>query len=118
MLSDEIRYKLLKAIEENQHASQRELAAFLNVSLGKANYCLKELIAEGFVEAGKLKANQNKSDYAYLLTPQGFEEKARVTLRFLRKKMEEFEQIKSEIARLKMEVADEGKVLQVSEPRL
>ena len=104
MLNDEIRYQILKAIEENPSMSQRELAAHLGVSLGKANYCLKELVKKGLIKAGNFKANPNKRVYAYLLTPSGVKEKAQVTMRFLQKKMDEYERIKEEIALLKSEV--------------
>lgn len=104
MLEDPIRYQILKAIEENPSMSQRELAAQLGVSLGKANYCLKELVKKGLIKAGNFKSNPNKRVYAYLLTPNGVKEKSRVTMRFLQRKMDEYEQIKQEIIRLKLEV--------------
>lgn len=84
--------------------SQRELAAHLGVSLGKANYCLQELVKMGWVKAGNFKANPDKRVYAYLLTPSGVKEKAQVTLRFLQRKMDEYEKIKQEITRLKADV--------------
>ena len=104
MLDDEIHYRILKAIEENPAMSQRELAAHLGVSLGKANYCLRELVKKGLVKAGNFKSNPDKRVYAYLLTPSGVKEKAQVTMRFLQRKMDEYERIKDEIARLKSEV--------------
>jgi hypothetical protein len=58
----------------------------------------------GWIKAGKFTSNPEKRVYAYLLTPSGVKEKARVTLRFLQRKMGEYEQIKQEIARLKTEV--------------
>jgi len=104
MHKDEIHYQLLKALEDNPSMSQRELAAHLGVSLGKVNYCLKALVGKGLVKAGNFKSNPNKRVYAYLLTPKGIKEKAQVTMRFLERKMAEYEQIKQEIARLKVEV--------------
>lgn len=104
MQKDEIHYHILKAIESNPHMSQRELAEHLGVSLGKVNYCLKALIEKGLIKAGNFKSNPNKRAYAYLLTPKGISEKAIVTLRFLERKMDEYERIKQEIARLKAEV--------------
>jgi len=104
MLDDEIRYQILKAIENNPSMSQRELAAHLGVSLGKANYCLKELVKKGLVKAGKFTANPNKRVYAYWLTPSGVKEKTMVTMRFLQRKMNEYESIRHEIARLKEEL--------------
>jgi MarR family transcriptional regulator, temperature-dependent positive regulator of motility len=104
MLNDEIRYQILKAVEENPKMNQRELAEHLGVSLGKANYCLKKLIEKGLIKAGNFKSNPDKGVYAYLLTPRGVKEKALVTMRFLKRKMDEYEQIKREIVLLKSEV--------------
>lgn len=104
MLTDEIRYQILKAVEENPRMNQRELAEHLGVSLGKTNYCLKKLIEKGLVKAGNFKSNPDKRMYAYLLTPRGVKEKAVVTMRFLQRKMDEYEQIKREIVLLKSEV--------------
>jgi EPS-associated MarR family transcriptional regulator len=100
---DEVHLKLLKAIEANPQASQRELSAALGVSLGKANYCLKALIGRGWVKAGNFRASPRKLAYAYLLTPAGFTAKRRLTLEFLRRKVAEYESLKREIAELRSE---------------
>lgn len=84
--------------------TQRELAFELGFSVGKANYVLKALIERGLVKARNFKNSRNKAAYAYYLTPVGMEEKARVTLRFLKRKMEEYEVIRIEIEDLKREV--------------
>ena len=101
---NEIHLKLLRAIEANPAASQRELSQALGVSLGKANYCLKALVEKGWVKAGNFKANPDKVAYLYLLTPQGLEAKAALTVNFLRRKQAEYEALKSEIAALEREV--------------
>ena len=41
--------------------------------------------------------------YAYLLTPKGIEEKARLTISFLKRKSIEYEILKKEINELKLE---------------
>ena len=102
-MEDEITYKILKAIEENPSQSQRELSKSLGVSLGKLNYCLKALVGRGWVKANNFRQNPHKSDYLYLLTPSGVEAKALVTVRFLKRKMQEYERIKEEIAELQEE---------------
>ena len=104
-LSDEIKYQLLKELEANPNASQRELAQSLGVSLGKTNYCLKALLEKGWLKAGNFKRNPNKLKYAYILTPAGLEEKAAVTRRFLKRKLREHERIQQDIEDLKAEVA-------------
>ena len=96
--------KVLRHLEGNPEITQRELAKELGISLGKANYCLRALIEKGWVKANNFKNSNNKSAYAYLLTPTGIERKAQITTRYLRRKMEEYEALKREIEQLKAEV--------------
>lgn len=102
-MQDEITYKLLKSIEENPAQSQRELSRSLGVSLGKLNYCLKALVDKGLVKANNFRRSEAKRNYFYLLTPNGVDEKARVTVRFLKRKMNEYELLEKEIKALKEE---------------
>jgi EPS-associated MarR family transcriptional regulator len=105
-LTDELRYQLLKHLEQNPEMSQRQLASELGISLGKANYCLKALVEKGWVKAGNFRRNPNKLQYGYLLTPKGVDEKARVTLRFLKSKQQEYETLQKEINELRKEAAN------------
>lgn len=102
--NDETRYQLIRLIEENPNISQRELADRLGISLGKVNYCLRALINVGWVKAGNFVRSDNKMRYAYVLTPVGIHEKAKIAVRFLQKKQAQFESLKKEIARLKSEL--------------
>jgi EPS-associated MarR family transcriptional regulator len=101
MLTEEVRYKLLKLLEPNPQLSQRQVAQELGVSLGKVNYCLKALVDRGWVKVANFKNSRNKSAYMYLLTPRGFEEKARVTARFLQIKIREYQALKDEIEQIR-----------------
>jgi len=107
MLTDEYRYKLLQLLEENPRASQRELANTLGISLGKVNYCLGALMERGLIKARNFTNNQNKRAYMYYLTPRGLREKARVTVRFFRQKMIEYEALRREIEALRRDAARE-----------
>ena len=109
MLSDELRYRLLKRLEADPHLSQRELARELGISLGKANYCLKALIEKGWIKADNFKNSRHKMAYRYLLTPAGIREKAQVTVRFLQKKQAEYATLEREIAELRCEIARSGR---------
>ena len=64
---------------------RRQLAGQMGVSLGKANYCLRALVEKGLVKLGNFRKNQNKRQYAYLLTPAGVEEKPRIAQAFLKR---------------------------------
>ena len=104
MLTDEVRYKLLKLLENNPTVSQRDAARELGVSLGKLNYCLNALVSKGWVKATNFKNSRNKIAYMYLLTPRGIKAKGRVTLRFLRRKMQDYDALRIEIAHIREEV--------------
>ena len=100
----EIHLRVLRHLEDNPQVTQRQLAAHLGVSLGKANYCLKALIDKGFIKARNFQNSNKKRAYLYKLTPSGLEAKAKISVRFLKRKMNEYEQLKKEIDQLKIEV--------------
>ncbi|MBU1297028.1 MAG: MarR family EPS-associated transcriptional regulator [Gammaproteobacteria bacterium] len=104
MLTDEYRYKILKELQQDPDISQRELAKRLDISLGKANFCLKALIEKGLIKAENFKNSTNKMGYLYLLTPKGIEEKVSLTQRFLQRKLKEHEVLEKEIEQLRQEV--------------
>jgi EPS-associated MarR family transcriptional regulator len=104
MLTDEVRYKLLKLLEPNPELSQREVARALGISLGKVNYCLKALVEKGWIKAANFKNSKNKAAYTYLLTPRGIEGKARFTGQFLKIKMREYEALRAEIEQIRADV--------------
>ena len=105
MLTDEYRYRILKLLEKNPTASQREIARELRVSLGRVNYCLQALVEKGFVKAGNFRHSSDKRAYLYMLTPTGIEAKAKITVKFLKVKMSEYENLKKEVADLRREAA-------------
>lgn len=104
MLDDETRFRLLKQLHANPDLSQRELAQELGISVGKVNYCMRALVDRGWVKARNFRDNPKKKTYAYLITPKGMEEKAQVTLRFLKHKVAEYETLQQEIQSLRAEV--------------
>lgn len=100
---DETLFKVMRALETNPNTSQRELAESMGMSLGKANYCLKALVDKGLVKVRNFRNSQNKLAYAYLLTPKGVATKTRLTGRFLKRKVAEYEALEAEIEQLKRE---------------
>ena len=108
MLDETTHYGLLKTLEENPGLSQRDLAKRLGVSLGKINYCLNALVAKGSLKINNFRNSDNKLAYAYLLTPSGVEQKARMTVEFLQVKVQEYERLRAEIVELKREAEQKG----------
>lgn len=103
MLTDETRYRILKLLEEDPTASQRRIADELGISLGRVNFCLKALVEKGLVKVNNFRNSANKRAYLYLLTPRGIEDKAVVTARFLKRKLDEYELLKRELEDLQRE---------------
>ena len=101
---DELRLRVLRALEANPELSQRQLAAELGVSLGGVNYTLKALVERGFVKADNFRKSGSKTAYLYVLTPKGIAEKASLATAFLGRKLEEYEVLRQEIEALKGEV--------------
>ena len=88
---------------KNSRPTQRQLSNDLHISLGRVNYCLKSLIEKGFIKVNNFRNSSNKIQYSYLLTPKGVEEKARLTLDFIRIKTQEYDTLKQEIESLKQD---------------
>lgn len=97
--------RALQVLAHQPKLNQRELASELGVSLGKVNYCLKMLLAKGFLKAQNFKNSKNKLAYAYVLTPAGIAARAELTTEFLQVKLVEYERLSTEIASLKAQAA-------------
>ena len=103
----EIRYRLLKILSNSPKLTQREMAKRMGISLGKVNYCLSEMGDKGFIKIKHFQMSRNRIKYLYLLTPQGLEERASLALRFLKRKIVEYGEIKKQIRELTREVEEE-----------
>ena len=103
-------YQILKSLEQDSYSTQRQLSNSLGISLGKVNYCIKNLIEKGFVKASNFRNNKNKTQYSYLLTPRGIEKKVKLTLDFIRTKTQEYDELRQEIEDLKKEANNMEKV--------
>lgn len=105
MIDSDITYKVLREIQDRPEISQRELSRELGVSLGKTNYVLKALLEKGLIKINNFRNNKNKKVYLYLLTPSGVEQKSKLALNFLKKKMKEFDELQKEIELAKRDAA-------------
>jgi len=103
-LNDDTRYQLLRILQYSPDVSQRELARRMGISLGKTNYCLRAVMEKGWVKARNFRNSRNKAAYMYVLTPSGITAKARITRRFLKRKIVEYEQLRIEIEELRAQV--------------
>ncbi len=112
---DDIRFRVLRLLEQNPEMSQRNLAKAVGISTGSAHYILKALVDKGLIKIGNFSASQDKRRYAYVLTPKGLTERAALTRRFLIRKMAEYEMLKAEIEEVRSDLSDaERAILQAS----
>lgn len=103
-MNEERQLKAMRLLDRNPEITQRELARALGISLGGANYCLKALADRGWIKISNFKKNPSKLGYLYLLTPKGIAAKTKLSVRFLKRKLIEYEEIKVEIEILEQEL--------------
>ena len=94
-------FEILRKVLKKPSSSQRELASELGISLGKINFILNELKKKGLIKINNFKKNKNKVGYLYVLTPKGIAEKSRLTINFMKIKMQEYDELKKEIEEFK-----------------
>ena len=114
-MNEDLCFQALRELKANPNLSQRQLAPGANrptgLSLGRTNYILRALIARGLVKVEHFRTSKNKLAYAYLLTPEGLDTKARITARFMQRKRFEYDALKAELEQLTAEAQAEGLLL-------
>lgn len=103
-INKDVRFRLLRLLEDRPDLSQRQIADELGVSLGATNYVLKALVEKGQIKVRNFRASNNKLRYAYVLTPSGIDAKARLTAGFLKRKYAEYEALKAAIDALEADI--------------
>ena len=106
MNTQEINYNLFKVLSQDADLTQREIAKRMGVSLGKTNYCLSEFAKKGFIKIQRFNESKTKFRYLYVLTPKGIEERAKLTISFLKRKIAEYEGIRRQIRELSREIEE------------
>ena len=97
MKDNQDHFNVLRKITSKPKSTQRELAQELGFSLGKLNYCLKALKNKGLIKMKNFEKNPNKINYLYVITPKGITEKTKLTLNFMKRKMQEYDELKKEL---------------------
>lgn len=98
MSENQDHFEILRKINNKPNSTQRELAEELGFSLGKLNYCLKALQKKGLVKFQNFQKKKNKISYLqYVITPKGISERTKLTINFMKKKMQEYDELKKEL---------------------
>lgn len=90
-------FDVLRKIYNDPNLKQRDLAKKLGLSLGKINYCIQALKKKGLIKINNFKNNKSKLNYLYILTPRGVSKKTRLTINYMRKKMQEYDELQAEL---------------------
>ena len=97
MSNNQDNLNVLRKIQKRPNSTQREFAKELGFSLGKFNYCIKALKQKGFIKIKNFKQNPNKINYLYIVTPKGIAEKTKLTVNFMKRKIQEYDELKNEL---------------------
>ena len=100
---EDVKFRIMRLLAENPEMSTRQIAAAARISNGVAYYCLTAFIEKGLIKLSNFRSNPRKGQYSYLLTPKGIREKSILTYRFLERKRQEFEDLKTELEVLEEE---------------
>jgi EPS-associated MarR family transcriptional regulator len=103
--AEDVRFRVLRLLQEDPQANQRDIAKALGLSLGGVNYCLNALVEKGHIKMRNFQGSNDKRKYMYLLTPKGIADKTALTGRFLARKIREYEALEAEIEAVRQEVA-------------
>jgi EPS-associated MarR family transcriptional regulator len=96
-------FNILRKIYKKTYLNQRILAKDLGFSLGKLNYCLSILKKKGFVKLKNFKNNTNKfnrmskNNYLYILTPKGVSFKIKLTINFIKKTAQDYDDLTKDL---------------------
>jgi len=101
-------FQVLDTLDRKEISSQRQLADHSGISLGQVNYILKSLLEKGLVKVDNFRNNPKKIGYVYFLTPKGIEAKSRLAVRFVIRKIREYDEIRARLTERLIEVEKSG----------
>ena len=106
-LREDVQFRILRLLQDNPKMSQRELAKAVGLSTGGIHYVLNALLDKGLLKIENSTTTKDKRRYAYVLTRRGKAAKADLTMRFLMRKIADYELLKAEIDEVIDEVCED-----------
>jgi DNA-binding MarR family transcriptional regulator len=101
---DEREFELINIIGGDLGSNQRDISRLMDLSLGMTNMLIRRLVTKGYIRISQL----NKRKVQYLLTPKGFAEKMRKSVRYTLKTIHSIGLIKRRLASILRPVYEEG----------
>lgn len=101
---DEREFELINIIGGQLGANQRDLSRHMDLSLGMTNMLIRRLLSKGYIRIRQL----NKKKVEYILTPKGFAEKMRKSVRYTLKTIDSIGLVKRNLTALLRKCYEEG----------
>ncbi len=94
---DDQLFRLLRQLDQRPDASQRATADAIGVSLGTLNTHLRAATEAGYIRVANRNGPDRRQRFTYELTTKGAAAKARLTDRFLARKLAEYDALHAEL---------------------
>jgi len=101
---NEREFELVNIIGANIRTNQRDLSHHMDLSLGMVNMLIRHLISKGYIRIKQL----NKRKVEYLLTPKGFAEKMRKSVKYTLKTINSIGSIRNCLKGVLSDVVEKG----------
>ena len=101
---NEREFELINIIGAALATNQRDVSRHMNLSLGLTNLLIRRLIAKGYIRIRQL----NKKKVEYLLTPKGFGEKMRKSIKYTIKTINSIGLIKKRLQTVLLDLYSTG----------
>ncbi|MBI5637151.1 MAG: hypothetical protein HZA03_04165 [Nitrospinae bacterium] len=76
---DAVIMQIFSLVEKIPHISEKKITAFTGIAAGLVNSFMRKVAAKGWVKARQVSARR----WIYFITPEGFAEKSRLTVKYL-----------------------------------
>lgn len=94
---EDLLFRLLRQLDAAPEASQRASAEAIGVSLGRMNALMRACADARLIQVTEKHSSDRRQRTAYVLTPRGAAEKARLADRFLARKFAEYNALHAEL---------------------
>lgn len=101
---DEREFELVNIIGAEIASNQRDLSRHMDLSLGMTNMLIKRLISKGYIRIKQL----NKRKVEYILTPKGFAEKMKKSVKYTLKTLQSIGLIKEQLRKIVLPLYEKG----------
>ncbi len=101
---DEREFELINIVGAQMAVNQRDLSRHMDLSLGTINMLVRRLITKGYIRTKQL--NQKKVEY--ILTPKGFSEKTRKSIKYTLKTLNSIGLIKARLQEILLDLHKDG----------